>query len=153
MSIYNYEFKDNAGNTISMSDYKNKNVLIVNTASRCGFTKQYEALEKLNQKNFSDFEIIAFPCNQFGQQEPGTDAEIAEFCSSNYGVTFKIASKVDVNGYDAHPIYKYLKSAAKNNMDIGWNFEKFFVDKNGNVTNYNPDFDPMNFVEILDGSK
>jgi len=132
-----YDFKANSlkGKEISMADYKDKVVLVVNTASKCGLTPQYEGLEKL-YKDYKDkgLVIIGFPCNQFAKQEPGRDKEIAEGCLINYGVTFPMYSKIDVNGSTAHPIYKYLKSELKGGIfgsSIKWNFTKFILDKNG----------------------
>ena len=112
-------------------------LLIVNIASKCGFTPQYKGLEALYEK-YKDrgFAVLGFPCNQFGEQEPGTEAEIAEFCELNYGVTFPMFSKIDVNGEDAHPLFKYLKSMKKGLLGseaIKWNFTKFLVDKDGKV--------------------
>lgn len=134
-SIYDFSAKTLNGKEISFEAYKDKVVLVVNTASKCGFTPQYEGLEALH-KEFSDkgLVILGFPCNQFGKQEPGTEKDIAEGCLINYGVTFQMFSKIDVNGSDAHPIYKFLKSEVKNGIlgsSIKWNFTKFLVDKNG----------------------
>lgn len=117
-----------------MESYRNKVVLVINTASRCGFTPQYEGLEKLYKKfGNNGFVILGFPCNQFGHQEPGNEKEIAEGCLVNYGVTFPIFSKVKVNGTDAHPIFKYLKNKLPGIFGgrINWNFTKFLIDKNG----------------------
>lgn len=127
MSIYDYSFTDNNGNTVEMSQFKGKLLLIVNVASKCGFTKQYEGLQNLHKK-YADqgLVIIGFPCNQFGEQEPGTDAEIKEFCESNYGVEFLMSTKVDVNGDNAHPIFKYLVENSETDQ-IHWNFAKFVV--------------------------
>ena len=128
MSVYDYSFTDNKGNTVEMSQFKNKLLLLVNVASQCGFTKQYEGLQALHKK-YADrgLVIIGFPCNQFGSQEPGTDAEIKEFCETNYGVEFLMSTKIDVNGDNAHPIYKYLLAEAKVEK-IDWNFTKFIID-------------------------
>jgi len=119
---------------IDMENYKGKVVLVVNTASKCGLTPQYEGLEKL-YKDYKDRElvILGFPCNQFGKQEPGGAKEIAEGCLINYGVTFPMFSKIEVNGDNAHPIYKYLKSELKGTFGnrIKWNFTKFLIDKDG----------------------
>jgi glutathione peroxidase len=137
MSSNFYEFKALSlqGKEISMEEYKGKVVLVVNTASKCGFTYQYAGLEKLYKK-YKDqgFVVLGFPCNQFGGQEPGTEKEIAEGCVLNYGVTFQMFSKINVNGENAHPIYKYLKGKLKGLMgkDIKWNFAKFLIDSNGN---------------------
>lgn len=143
MGLYDYSFNNNAGGVVSMSDFKDKTVLVVNVASKCGFTNQYAGLESLYKK-YKDqgFEIIAFPCNQFGGQEPGTDEEIKDFCQSNYGVTFTIASKVDVNGEDAHPLYKRLKTDYTDGRDISWNFGKFLISKNEEVTFFSSDIEP-----------
>ncbi len=123
---------------ISMEEYKGKVVLIVNTASKCGFTPQYEGLENLYEK-YQDkgLVILGFPCNQFANQEPGGEKEIASTCMVNYGVTFQMFSKIDVNGDNAHPIYKWLKSQKKGHglfsSKIKWNFTKFLLDREGNV--------------------
>ena len=104
-TIYQFKALDSKGNEISLSEYKGKNILIVNVASKCGFTPQYESLEKIYQSGKDkDFIVLAFPCNQFGKQEPGTDEEIQSFCSINYGVSFPVFSKIDVNGENAHPL-------------------------------------------------
>lgn len=119
-----------------MSEYKDKVVLVVNTASECGFTPQYEGLEKLyDQYGDKGLVILGFPSNQFGKQEPGTDQEIATFCQKNYGVSFQMFSKIDVNGENAHPIYRYLKDQKGGTFGskIKWNFTKFLLDKDGNV--------------------
>ena len=110
-NIYEFSCEDSSGQTIDLSDFKGKTLLIVNTASQCGFTPQYEGLEKL-QNNYSSevFSVLAFPCNQFGGQEPGTNEQITEFCSLNYGNTFPIFSKIDVNGKNAHPLFNFLTS-------------------------------------------
>ena len=122
------------GKTVKMSEYKSKVVLVVNTASKCGLTPQYEGLEAL-YKIYKDkgFVVLGFPCNQFGNQDPGTDEEIQSFCQVNYGVTFPMFSKIDVNGKNAHPIYKYLKNSLSGAItdDIKWNFTKFLIDKSG----------------------
>ncbi|CAH1764564.1 2660_t:CDS:2 [Entrophospora sp. SA101] len=136
-SFYDLECLDNKNQPFKFSELRGKFVLIVNTASKCGFTPQYQGLEKLYQQ-FKDqgFVVLGFPCNQFGSQEPGTNEEIIEFCSMNYNVSFPIMSKVDVNGDNAHPVYKYLKSQKSGIAGIKavkWNFEKFLIDKNGNV--------------------
>lgn len=124
-----------------MSDFKGKVVLVVNTASKCGFTPQYKGLEKLyksiREKHGDNFQILGFPCNQFGAQEPGNDAEIESFCELNYGVTFPIMTKVDVNGSDAHPLFEWLKGQQRSMglKRIKWNFEKFLVAKDGTMKN------------------
>lgn len=134
--FYDYKVKNISGEDVSMSDYKDKVVLIVNTASKCGFTKQYEGLEELYEK-YKDqgFVILGFPCNQFGAQEPGGNEEIKNFCTSTFSVTFPMMSKIDVNGDDADPLYKFLKKEKGGILgdDIKWNFTKFLIDREGNV--------------------
>ena len=136
MSVYDYVVVDNKKQDVNLNDYKGKVLLIVNTATGCGFTPQYKGLEELYQK-YKDqgFEILDFPCNQFLNQAPGSDDEIHEFCSLRYKVTFKQFSKIKVNGKDALPLYKYLKSQKRGFLGkrIKWNFTKFLVDKNGNI--------------------
>ncbi|EGG02328.1 uncharacterized protein MELLADRAFT_53410 [Melampsora larici-populina 98AG31] len=135
--LYNLSAPMPNGSEFKFSDTKNKVLLIVNVASKCGFTPQYEGLEKIWQKyKEKDFLIIAFPSNNFGQQEPGTDAEVASFCKLNYGVTFPIMKKCDVNGDTASEVYKFLKEEKSGLLGltrIKWNFEKFLVDRNGHV--------------------
>ena len=135
-SIYDFKVKTIEGKEISLNQYKDKVLLIVNVASYCGYTKQYKGLQELYAKyNDKGFEILGFPCNQFGEQEPGTNEEIKQFCSTNYSVTFPLFDKIEVNGDNAHPLYKYLKTAKPGflNANIKWNFTKFLIDKNGNV--------------------
>ncbi len=136
-TIYDYTVKDINGKEISLSEYKGKTLLIVNVASKCGFTPQYKDLEVL-YKNYKDkdFTVLGFPCNQFGAQEPGDEQEIKNFCSLNYDVTFPLFSKIDVNGKDTHPIYEYLKNAAPGVLGskaVKWNFTKFLVSKDGQI--------------------
>ncbi|OBR94676.1 MULTISPECIES: glutathione peroxidase [Clostridium] len=160
MLIYDFKVKTIDDNEICLQKYKGKVLLIVNTASKCGFTPQYEELESLYKKIENEkFEILGFPCNQFANQEPGTNKDIKQFCKINYGVTFPVFAKINVNGCDEHPLYKYLKEKAPfkgfdessssgkllstflnekfPDMLIGnsikWNFTKFLIDKNGNV--------------------
>ncbi|MCF3944613.1 glutathione peroxidase [Oceanobacillus alkalisoli] len=136
MSIYSYHAKTIHGEDKSLRDFEGKVLLIVNTASECGFTPQFQGLQKLYDEVGNDnFEILGFPCNQFGGQDPGSDGEIAAFCSANYGVSFPMFSKVEVKGDNAHPLFKYLTSEQKGILteDIKWNFTKFLVDKNGDV--------------------
>lgn len=136
MSIYDFKVKDVQGNDISLDIYKGKVVLIVNTATKCGFTSQYKDLQDLYLK-YKDlgFEILDFPCNQFGSQAPGTNEELADFCEIKYKTTFKTFAKIDVNGENADPLYKYLKANSKGLLGnaIKWNFTKFLIDKKGNV--------------------
>lgn len=135
--IYEYDFNLANGEAQSLADFEGKVLLIVNTASKCGFTPQFEGLEKLHE-HYSDkgLVIIGFPCNQFGHQDPGSTDEIIEFCQLNYGVTFPMAEKIEVNGSRTHPLYKFLKSEATGllgSKNIKWNFTKFLVDTEGNV--------------------
>ena len=132
MSIYDLSFTDNSGNNVQLSSFTGKNILIVNTASKCGHTKQYEDLQKIQSDSTV---VIGFPCNQFGNQEPGTTEEIKTFCTNVYGITFPISQKVEVNGPNAHPIYKHLKEST-GITDIGWNFEKFLISADGSITHY-----------------
>jgi glutathione peroxidase len=137
MSVYDYSAKTLEGQDVSLADYRGQVLLIVNTASKCGFTPQYEGLEAL-YKTYKDrgFTVLAFPCNQFGAQEPGNAEEIASFCSLTYDVTFPVMSKIDVNGADAHPLYRYLKKEQKGLLGteaIKWNFTKFLIGKDGEV--------------------
>lgn len=135
-SIYDFKVPGLEGNEINFADYKGKKILIVNTASKCGYTPQYEALEKLYEAHKDKLVIVGFPANNFGGQEPGSNTEIKEFCKRNYGVTFPMAEKVSVKGDDMHPLFKYLTAeAAKLGKDdpIQWNFTKFLVDENGKL--------------------
>ena len=134
-NITKIQVKDIDGKDVNLSDYKGKVLLIINVASYCGYTKQYTGLEDLYKK-YKDkgFEILAFPCNQFGEQEPGTNEEIKNFCSSKFDVTFKLFDKIEVNGKNQSPLYSILTdNEVTGKADIKWNFEKFLVDKNGNV--------------------
>ena len=136
-SPLDFTVKDIDGKDVNLADYRGKVVLLVNVASKCGFTPQYTALESL-YTTYKDrgFEIIGFPANNFHSQEPGTDAEIKTFCSSKYSVTFPLMSKISVKGDDKHPLYKFLTeppTAGDFQGDIGWNFTKFLIDRNGNV--------------------
>ena len=136
MNFYDFSAKKINGEEVKMEKYKGKVVLIVNTASKCGFTPQFKELEEL-YKEYKDkgLEILGFPCNQFAHQDPGNNETINEFCTLNYGVTFTMFEKIDVNGDNAHPLYKYLKNEAKGLLGskIKWNFTKFLVDSNGKV--------------------
>ena len=136
-TVYDFSATTIDGKPRKLADYKGKVLLVVNTASKCGFTPQYKGLEALYKK-YKDkgLVVLGFPSNQFGAQEPGPESEIAEFCEMNYGVTFPMFSKIDVNGDAAHPLYKYLTSTKKGLLGseaIKWNFTKFLVDKKGNV--------------------
>ena len=146
-SIYDYKVDDSQKNPVSLSDYKGKTLLIVNVASRCGLTPQYKGLQELYSKySNKDFEILAFPCNQFGAQEPGSNEEIKEFSDINFNVSFKIFEKINVNGSSASPLFKHLKNEAKGVMGseaIKWNFTKFLIDNNGSVIKrYSPQTTP-----------
>lgn len=135
--IYEFSGKNIKGEDVPLSNYKGKVLLIVNTASKCGFTPQYKGLESLyKQYQGKGLEILGFPCNQFGKQEPGNADDIGEFCELNFGVTFPLFDKIDVNGPNAHPLYDYLKKEAPGLLGSGavkWNFTKFLVDGSGNV--------------------
>src|SRR5512134_163358 len=136
-TVYDFSAKAIDGKNRKLSDYRGKVLLVVNTASKCGFTPQYKGLEQIYKK-YKDkgFAVLGFPSNQFGEQEPGPDTEIAEFCEMNFGVTFPLFSKIDVNGENAHPLYKYLTSEKKGLLGseaIKWNFTKFLVGKDGKV--------------------
>ena len=133
-NAYQFNFSQLDGEEISLSQFKGKAILIVNTASFCGLTYHYSGLEKLYQKyKERGLVIIGFPCNQFGKQEPGTSEEIKEFCNLNYDITFLMSTKVDVNGKNAHPLFKYLKSELKGKLNdsVKWNFSKFLIDRDG----------------------
>ncbi len=136
-SIYDFSVTTLSGQPLNLSAYKNKVLLIVNTASQCGFTPQYQGLQVLYNKYASQgLEILGFPCNQFGQQEPGSASDIQSFCETRFGVTFPLFQKVDVNGKDAHPLFQYLTKAAPGlfgTETVKWNFTKFLVDRNGKV--------------------
>ncbi|PAV26745.1 glutathione peroxidase [Tamilnaduibacter salinus] len=141
-SLYEIEVDDIRGQRRTLADYQGKVLLIVNTASKCGFTPQFEGLQSLHEElGDRGFEVLGFPCNQFMNQEPAENGEISEFCSLNYGVDFPMFSKIDVNGPDAHPLYQYLKRQAKGLMGsekIKWNFTKFLVNRDGDVVDRYP---------------
>jgi glutathione peroxidase len=135
MNIYDFTATSISGRETSLEEYKGKAILVVNTASKCGFTPQYKGLEKL----YEDYAgkglvVLGFPCDQFGHQEPGSEGEIEEFCQLNYGVTFPMFAKVEVNGDNAHPLYKWLRKVKSGLLGnrIKWNFTKFLVDRDGN---------------------
>lgn len=152
-----YEFSANSlnGAPVDLASYRGKVLLIVNTASNCGFTPQYQGLEAVYQQ-FKDkgVEVLGFPCNQFGGQEPGSSDEIGTFCEKNYGVTFPLFAKIDVNGDDAHPLFKYLKKQAPGLMGteaIKWNFTKFLVKKDGMVyKRYAPQTEPKELMQDIE---
>ena len=150
MGIYDYSVKARDGKDVSMSDYKGKVLLIVNTATGCGFTPQYKGLQELyNKYKEQGFEILDFPCNQFMNQAPGTDEEIHTFCTGRFGITFPQFSKIDVNGKNADPLYEYLKEQKKGTIGprIKWNFTKFLVAKDGTVLKR---FAPQDTPESID---
>ena len=136
-TIADFTVTTNRGEDLDLSSKQGKVLLVVNTASKCGFTPQYDGLEALYQQfKDKDFEVLGFPCNQFGAQEPGDADEIAEFCKINFGVTFPLMEKIDVNGPDASPLFDWMKNEAKGVMGtraIKWNFTKFLIDREGNV--------------------
>lgn len=168
MSVYQFKVKDVDQKEISLKDYEGKVLLIINSATKCGLTPQYEGLEKLYETyQTKGFEILDFPCNQFMNQAPGIDQELKSFCELNYGTTFKTFAKIDVNGKDAHPLYKYLRSEKKKdlgengktsllsrllpNTSIKWNFTKFLVNRQGQVVHrFGPGFTPDKIAPYLE---
>jgi glutathione peroxidase len=154
MSIYDYSVRTIDGHELSLKEYEGDVVLIVNTASRCGFTPQYRELEELYRK-YKDqgFVVLGFPCNQFMNQEPGSEAEILDFCQMNYDVTFPLFAKIDVKGPHAHPLFTYLTRQKKGIMgsDIKWNFTKFLVDQSGHVVKrYAPTTTPLHIASDIE---
>ncbi|MDT0295846.1 glutathione peroxidase [Mesonia ostreae] len=136
-TIYQFKVEDIEGNTFDLASLKGKKVMLVNTASECGLTPQYEQLEEI-YKSYKDdnFTIIGFPANNFGAQEPGSDKEIAQFCERNYGVTFPMMSKISVKGKDMHPLYEFLTQKAKNGLEdsqVEWNFQKYLINEDGTL--------------------
>ena len=156
-SIYNFEAKAINGKDISLGDFKGKVLLIVNTASKCGFTPQFGGLEELHKTYAGKgLAVVGFPCNQFGSQDPGADGEIAEFCQVNYGVSFPMMGKIDVNGPAAHPLYKWLSAEAPGLLGskaIKWNFTKFLVGKDGQVIRrYAPTDKPADLAKDVEAA-
>ncbi|HEY8161373.1 MAG TPA: glutathione peroxidase [Methylocystis sp.] len=157
MTLYDIEARTIDGATKPLRDYEGKVVLIVNVASKCGFTPQYAGLEALYEK-FSDkgFVVLGFPCNQFGAQEPGSESEIASFCSATYDVSFPMFAKIEVNGENAHPLYKFLKREAPGILGseaIKWNFTKFLVDRTGKVVRrYAPTDTPQSLEKDIEAT-
>lgn len=174
MNFYDFEAKDMMGTMVKMNEYKGKVILVVNTATECGFTPQYDDLQDLYEKyQDEEFEILDFPCNQFGNQTPGSDEEIAGFCDSRFGITFSQFSKIDVNGENALPLFIFLQNEKefegfnpehpltpivesvvermspnyKTEAAIKWNFTKFLIDRNGNVA---ARFEPTEYIEVID---
>ncbi|MBA3858865.1 MAG: glutathione peroxidase [Cyanobacteria bacterium PR.3.49] len=154
-NVYEFDAKSLDGKDINLGQYKGDVLLIVNTASQCGFTPQYAGLEDLHKK-FAEkgLRVLGFPCNQFGAQEPGAAPEIGSFCQKNYGVDFQMFDKVEVNGKDAHPLYKYLTSSAPGVLgteNIKWNFTKFLVDRQGKVfKRYAPNVEPKDMSKDIE---
>jgi glutathione peroxidase len=154
-TIYDFDYTSNTGDTVSFSEYKDKVILIVNTASKCGFTPQYDGLEAL-YKSHKDkgLEVLGFPCDQFGHQEPGSDDEIAQFCEMRFNLSFPLSKKVEVNGDNAAPVYKMLKSEAPGLLGskrIKWNFTKFLINKQGQVVKrYSPTTKPEQIVADIE---
>ena len=158
MSVYEFSATTITGTSVPLDQYQGKVLLIVNTASKCGFTPQYKGLEALYQEfRESGFEVLGFPCDQFGHQEPGSDSDISDFCELNFGVTFPLFSKIEVNGDNTPPLYNYLKSEAPGllgSKGIKWNFTKFLVDSEGKVLErFSPQTKPAdirkNLVRLL----
>ncbi|MDF2587331.1 MAG: Glutathione peroxidase [Anaerocolumna sp.] len=174
MNVYDFKVKEKSGNEISLSEYKEKVMLIMNSATQCGFTPQYDELQDLYEKYQEEgFVILDFPCNQFGNQAPGTDDEIASFCDTTFGITFPIFSKTEVNGENAHPLFKFLKGEKgfagfdeehklteilkkmmseqdpnyEQDPSIKWNFTKFLIDRNGNVVER---FEPTESIYVIE---
>lgn len=154
MTVHSFKAETIGGKELPLSEHKGKVLLIVNTASECGLTPQYEGLQDLyNSLKDKPFEILGFPCNQFGAQEPGSEDDIEQFCSLKYSVTFQMFAKVDVNGVDAHPLYKYLTHEAPRveHADIDWNFTKFLVNKDGQVIKrYSPKTEPKDLKKDVE---
>ena len=156
-SVYDFEATRITGQPMTLSDYRGKVLLIVNTASACGFTPQYVGLQALHETYASQgLVILGFPCNQFGRQEPGTDDEIAQFCDLNFGVTFPLMRKIDVNGKNAHPLYRWLTREAPGLLgtrSIKWNFTKFLISRNGHVIRrYAPQDKPEGLVADIEAA-
>ena len=154
-SIYSFSARTLGGEEVSLERYQGKVLLIVNTASECGFTPQYAGLQKLHEHYAArGFEVLGFPCNQFGKQEPGDATQIGSFCEKNYGVSFQMFDKIEVNGAQAHPLYKFLTEEAPGLLGfeaIKWNFTKFLVDRDGNVVKrYAPLTKPEAIVEDIE---
>ena len=156
-SLYTFSARTLGGETVALDRYRGKVLLIVNTASECGFTPQYAGLQRLYERYAArGFEVLGFPCNQFGKQEPGDAAQIGAFCAKNFGVTFPMFEKIDVKGPDAHPLYRYLTNEAPGLLgtkSIKWNFTKFLVDRQGEVVKrYAPKTKPEAIVEDIDST-
>lgn len=155
-TLFDFTARRNSGGDLSFKDHQGKVFLIVNTASKCGFTPQYAGLEALHKK-YKDkgLMVIGFPCDQFAHQEPGDDAEIASFCAINYGVTFPLMSKVEVNGSGAHPVFGFLRKKAPGAIgdSVKWNFTKFLVDRDGkNVKRFAPETEPETIAADIEAA-
>jgi glutathione peroxidase len=153
-TVYDFSAQNLAGEQVDLRQYQGKVLLIVNTASQCGFTPQYQGLEQLHRQFAGQpFEVLGFPCNQFGQQEPGDAADIGAFCERNFGVTFPLFAKIDVNGDHAHPLYQHLKKSAPGilgTQGIKWNFTKFLVRKDGSIHDrYAPTTKPEDLADVI----
>lgn len=151
-SVYDLSFTDNHGSTVDLAQYAGHPLLIVNTASKCGFTPQYDGLQSLHEEFGSQgLVVLGFPCDQFGHQEPGDDAQIEEFCTINHGVTFPLSTKVDVNGGGTHPVFAYLKERTGGLLGaaIKWNFTKFLVAPDGTVKRYAPQTKPADLSDDI----
>lgn len=152
-SLYDLAFTDNHGRQVSLSEFSGRPVLVVNTASKCGFTPQYDALQKLHEElGPQGLVVLGFPCDQFAHQEPGDDTQIEEFCRVNYGVTFPLSTKVEVNGKGTHPVFAYLKDRARGVLGSGikWNFTKFLVAPDGvTVRRYAPKTSPSEIADDI----
>ncbi|MFV0471554.1 MAG: glutathione peroxidase [Paludibacteraceae bacterium] len=152
-NFYHFKASNLAGKEVDMKTYQGKVVLVVNTASKCGFTPQFAGLETLYKKyKEQGLVVLGFPCNQFGKQDPGTDTEIGEFCTANYGVTFPMFAKIEVNGSNAHPLYKYLKNALGGTFgdSVKWNFTKFLIDRNGKpIKRFAPNVKPADMEDEI----
>jgi len=146
-TVYDFKLKTLEGNEISLSKFKGKKILIVNVASKCGYTSQYKNLQALNNQYANKVTVVGFPANNFGGQEPGSGSEIKEFCTKNYGVTFPMMEKISVKGKDVHPLYKWLSTKGENGVNDeapGWNFCKYLIDENGNLLKFFPSkVDPL----------
>jgi glutathione peroxidase len=155
-SIYEIQIQTLDGSVLDLSQYKGKKLLIVNVASKCGLTPQYEELQQLHDQYGDKVTIVGVPCNQFMNQEPGSSEEIAEFCSKNYGVTFQLTEKVDVKGKEQHPLYQWLTKKEKNGVqdsDVSWNFQKYLIDEEGKLkVVFSPRTTPMS-AEVIDQIK
>lgn len=153
-TIYPFKVETIAGDTFDLSSLKGKKVMIINTASKCGFTPQYEQLEELYRDYSGDnFVILGFPANNFGSQEPGTNQEIAEFCKANYGVSFPMMAKISVKGKDMHPLYQFLTQKKQNGFqdsEVHWNFQKYLIDEKGHVVRVVPSETLPNDPSIVD---